>query len=65
MPCNEDFLDALVDQMMIDFSPEGSLAQRKSGIVVFRGQEVYYRKARRDMLRIIVGNGEPMELPIF
>lgn len=63
MPCNEDFLDALVDQMMRDFSPEGALVQRKSGETNFRGVWVYYKRAR-DMLILIIDN-ERFELPLF
>uniref|UniRef100_B0T619 Uncharacterized protein n=1 Tax=Caulobacter sp. (strain K31) TaxID=366602 RepID=B0T619_CAUSK len=63
MSCNEDFLDALVDQMMRDFSPEGSLVQRKSGETNFRGVWVYYKRVR-DLLILIIDN-EKFELPIF
>lgn len=64
MSCNEDFLDALVDQMMRDFSPEGALAARKSGEVYFRQTPVYYSRKGRDLLVLIVEN-ERFELPIF
>ena len=60
---NEEFLDALVDQMVLDFSDHGSLVQRKSGEVCFRGVWVYYRKVR-DMLVLIV-NEERFELPLW
>ncbi|PZR35039.1 hypothetical protein [Caulobacter segnis] len=59
----EDFLDALVDQMVQDFSPEGSLVQRKSGETYFRGVPVYYKR-QRDLLVLIV-HEERFELPLF
>ncbi|PIB91011.1 hypothetical protein [Caulobacter sp. FWC2] len=59
----EDFLDALVDQMVQDFSPEGALVQRKSGETCFRGVWVYYKR-QRDLLVLIV-NEERFELPLF
>ena len=60
---NEEFLDALVDQMVLDFSEHGALVQRKSGEVCFRGSWVYYRK-ERDLLVLVV-NEERHELPLF
>lgn len=60
----EDFLDALVDQMVQDFSPEGALVQRKSGTIIFQGAEVYYHRAKRDLLVLIIDNTR-FELPIF
>lgn len=59
----EDFLDALVEQMMMDFSPDGALVQRRSGETNFRGVWVYYRRAR-DLLTLVV-EGERYELPLF
>jgi len=58
-----DILDALVNQMVLDFSPEGALVQRKSGETCFRGVWVYYRRVR-DLL-ILVVNEERFELPLF
>ena len=59
----KEFLDALVDQMVLDFSDHGSLIQRKSGEVCFRGTWVYYRK-ERDMLVLIVDE-ERFDLPLW
>lgn len=63
MACNDEFLNGLVDQMVLDFSPDGALAQRKSGETCFRGVWVYYKRAR-DLLILIVEN-ERFELPLF
>lgn len=60
---HEEFLDALVDQMVLDFSDHGGLVQRRSGEVCFRGTWVYYRKVK-DMLVLVV-NDERHELPLF
>ena len=60
---HEEFLSALVDQMVWDFSEVGSLAQRKSGEVCFKGVWVYYRRVR-DLLVLIVEN-ERYELPLW
>lgn len=59
----EEFLDALVDQMVLDFSDHGALVQRRSGEICFRGVWVYYRK-ERDLLVLVVNN-ERHELPLF
>jgi hypothetical protein len=63
MPINEEFLNGLVDQMVLDFSPDGALVQRKSGETCFKGVWVYYKR-QRDLLVLIVEN-ERFELPLF
>jgi hypothetical protein len=60
----EEFLDALVDQMVLDFSDHGALVQRKSGEVCFRGKFVYYRRVKPDLLALVVDDVR-FELPLW
>jgi hypothetical protein len=50
-----EFVEALERQMRFDFSADGDLARRKSGLLWFRSIEVYYKRVSRTKLVYEVG----------